>query len=169
MTRGDITAGINGQGVLHYGSAPQNFSEAVVIGEALVKPGQAVKAGDKLVMADEGKLSEAIEAAQNELEKARIALKQAQSAKTLGELNAQKEAASQAVGSAEADGQLAQANSAVDSCGSKSMRSLRRSAKPMRSSPPCPRAARRPRNSILGARPSRPSLTPPSKSSKAHN
>ena len=115
VTRGDITAGINGQGVLHYGSAPQNFSEAVVIGEALVKPGQAVKAGDKLVMADEGKLSEAIEAAQNELEKARIALKQAQSAKTLGELNAQKEAASQAVGSAEADGQLAQANSAVDS------------------------------------------------------
>lgn len=115
VTRGDITAGISGQGVLHYGSTPHHFSEVVTIGEVLVKAGQAVKAGDKLVMADAEKLNEAAEAAQNELEKARIALKQAQSAKTLGELNAQKEAVSQDAGSAETDGQLAQANSAVDS------------------------------------------------------
>ena len=47
VTRGDITAGVSGQGVLHYGSTPQNFSEPVAIGEALVKVGQAVKAGDK--------------------------------------------------------------------------------------------------------------------------
>ncbi len=115
VTRGDITAGVSGQGVLHYGSTPQNFSEPVAIGEALVKVGQAVKAGDKLAAADEEKLSEALQSAQNELEKARIALKQAKSAKTLGELNAQKEAASQDVGSAEAGSQLAQAQSAADS------------------------------------------------------
>ncbi|MBC5647926.1 efflux RND transporter periplasmic adaptor subunit [Christensenella tenuis] len=115
VTRGDITAGVSGQGVLHYGSTPQNFSEIVTIGEVLVKAGQAVKAGDKLVMADEEKLGEAIESAQSELEKTRIALKQAQSAKTLGELNAQKEAASQDAGSAETESQLIQASNAVDS------------------------------------------------------
>ncbi|WP_066649138.1 HlyD family efflux transporter periplasmic adaptor subunit [Christensenella timonensis] len=115
VTRGDITAGISGQGVLHYNATPQNFSEAVTIGEVLVKQGQSVKAGDKLAMADEEKLNDALEAAQIELEKARIALKQAKSAKTLGELNAQKEAASQESGSAETGNQLAQANSTVDS------------------------------------------------------
>ena len=115
VTRGDITAGVSGQGVLHYDSTPQNFSDVVTIGEALVKAGQTVKAGDKLAVADEKKLNEAVEAAQSELEKARIALKQAKSAKTLGELNAQKEAASQDAGSAEADGQLTQAkNEAID-------------------------------------------------------
>ena len=115
VTRGDITAGVSGQGVLHYDSTPQNFSDVVTIGEALVKAGQTVKAGDKLAVADEKKLNEAVEAAQSELEKARIALKQAKSAKTLGELNAQKEAASQDAGSAETDGQLTQAKNAVDS------------------------------------------------------
>ena len=115
VTRGDITAGVSGQGVLHYDSTPQNFSDVVTIGEALVKAGQTVKAGDKLAVADEKKLNEAVEAAQSELEKARIALKQAKSAKTLGELNAQKEAASQDAGSADTDGQLTQAKNAVDS------------------------------------------------------
>ncbi|MEA5003168.1 MAG: efflux RND transporter periplasmic adaptor subunit [Christensenella sp.] len=115
VKRGDITAGVSGQGVLKYEADPQNFSEPVTIGELFVKAGQSVKAGDKLAMADEQKLGEALDAAQNELEKAHIALKQAKSAKTLGDLNAQKEAAAQGAGSAESDSQLAQANSAVTS------------------------------------------------------
>lgn len=114
VSRDDITAGISAQGVLRYESEPQNFDEAVTIGELLVKAGQSVKAGDKLAMADEEQLNKALEEAQNELEKARIALKQAQSAKTLGELNAQKENASLSAGDAEADSQLAQAKNAED-------------------------------------------------------
>ncbi len=113
VSRGDITAGVSAQGVLHYESTPQTFNEAVVIGEVLVKIGQTVKAGDQLMKVDEEKLAEALETAQNELEKARIALKQAKSAKSLGELNAQKEAAGQETGGAEADRQLAQAQNDV--------------------------------------------------------
>lgn len=119
VTRGDITAGVSGQGVLRYESAPQNFSEAVVVGELLVKQGQAVKAGDRLVKADEQKLNEAYEQAQTELEKARIALKQAQSAKTLEGLNAQKENVSQEAGGAETGSQLAQAKSAAQALSQK--------------------------------------------------
>lgn len=114
VKRADITAGVSAQGVLHYEAESQNFSEAVTIGELFVKAGQNVNAGDKIAMADDKKLNDALEAAQNELEKARIALKQAKNAKTLGALNAQKEAASQGEGSAEAEGNLAQAKASAD-------------------------------------------------------
>lgn len=115
VARGDITAGVSGQGTLNYESTPRNFREIVTIGELFVKQGQSVKTGDKLAQADEKKLNEAYEQALSELEKARIALKQAQSAKTLGELNAQKEAASGDAGNSEANSQIAQAQSTIDS------------------------------------------------------
>lgn len=112
VKRDDITAGVSAQGVLKLEAAPQNFDEIVTIGELFVKTGQAVKAGDKLAGADVEKLDEAIEEAQSELEKVRIALKQAQNQKTVGELNTQKEAATQDAGNAEANSQLAAAKGA---------------------------------------------------------
>ncbi len=114
VKRDDITAGVSGQGVLKLEAEPQSFGEIVTIGELFAKTGQMVKKGDKLVGADVEKLDKAVEEAQNELEKARIALKQAQNAKTLGDLNARKEAIGNDAGNAEADSQLVQAKSAAD-------------------------------------------------------
>ena len=49
VTRGNITAGTNGAGIIKFESVDHNFSQSVTIDEIYVKEGQRVSEGDKLV------------------------------------------------------------------------------------------------------------------------
>lgn len=106
VKRGDITAGITGNGSLSYDAGVLNFPEPVQLKEYFVKNGTQVKAGDKLAAADPEWLGKQIEEAQAELEKAKNALDQAQNAKTVSRLNQKK-------ANAEADAALESTQSAA--------------------------------------------------------
>ncbi|MDR2973774.1 MAG: efflux RND transporter periplasmic adaptor subunit [Propionibacteriaceae bacterium] len=115
VTKGDITAGVNGQGTVRLNGVPQKYADMVTLGELFVKPGQTVNAGDKLATVDVNKLNEALATARDELEKAKVLLEQAKDAKALGELNDKKNGATADTTAADTAAQITQAEAQVDS------------------------------------------------------
>ena len=81
VTRGNITAGVKGNGSLKFEGVKHNFDEEVIIGEVFVKDGQNVIKGDKLVSISEKYLDEKLEELNKALNTAQLALEQAEGSK----------------------------------------------------------------------------------------
>ncbi len=83
VSRGDITAGIDGTGALVLEGKPHNFNQSVKIEELLVKVGDRVKKGDKLAKMDIEALNKKIGELETQLKKAKVNLKDAKNNKNI--------------------------------------------------------------------------------------
>lgn len=83
VTRGDITAGVEGGGKILLQQESYSFEEDVVIGEVHVKEGQSVKQGDSLVSISEKWLENKKKELNENLKKAQTDLKEKQNEKSL--------------------------------------------------------------------------------------
>ncbi len=116
VTRGDITAGIDGNGSLTVEKSAQNFIAPAAIEQIYVQAGQIVKKGDKLAKISEKSLEDQLAELKNAVEKARIGLDGALNGKKSAALNVQKEAAGNVgAGKSEYESQRVQAQATVDS------------------------------------------------------
>lgn len=88
VSRGDITAGIDGAGGLSLEGTPHNFKQNVRIAELFVKAGDSVKKGDKLAKLDEDALEQKLAELQTNLKKAQIALDDAKNNMAIGKVEA---------------------------------------------------------------------------------
>ena len=76
VTRGNITAGTNGAGVIKFESVDHNFSQSVTIDEVYVKEGQRVSEGDKLVSLSVEEIQKKINELYSSLKRANMELEQ---------------------------------------------------------------------------------------------
>ncbi len=88
VSRGDITAGIDGAGSLSLDGMPHNFKQNVKIAELFVKTGDSVKKGDKLARLDEEALEKKLAELQTNLKKAKIGLDDAKNNMAIGKVDA---------------------------------------------------------------------------------
>ncbi len=88
VSRGDITAGIDGAGSLALDGMPHNFKQNVKIAELFVKAGDSVKKGDKLAKLDEDALEQKLAELQTNLKKAQIGLDDAKNNMDIGKVDA---------------------------------------------------------------------------------
>lgn len=77
VTKGNITAGTNGQGSIKFESVNHNFSQSVTIDEIYVKEGQRVSEGDKLASLSVDELQKKINELYSSLKRANMELEQA--------------------------------------------------------------------------------------------
>lgn len=89
VSRGDITAGVDGSGALTIDGTPHNFTVPSTIEELYVKPGDDVKTGDKIAKLSEKAMQEKYAELETELKKAEIALENARNDKRLTAAEAQ--------------------------------------------------------------------------------
>jgi len=87
VSRGDITAGVDGAGTLVLEGAPQNFNTAVKLEEICVKQGDSVKKGDMIAKASKTDAEQQLHDLRIELQKAEIALENAKNDKKAGLLD----------------------------------------------------------------------------------
>ena len=80
VTRGNITAGTNGAGIIKFESVDHNFSQSVTIDEIYVKEGQRVSEGDKLVSLSVEEIQKKINELYSSLKRANMELEQAKKA-----------------------------------------------------------------------------------------
>lgn len=78
VSRGNITAGVDGSGKLKMDGIAQNFSEQVYLEALYVSAGDTVSAGDKIAKAQESTLQKELEDLQTSLKTAEIALASAE-------------------------------------------------------------------------------------------
>ena len=80
VTRGNITAGTNGAGIIKFESVDHNFSQSVTIDEIYVKEGQRVSKGDKLVSLSVEEIQKKINELYGSLKRANMELEQVKKA-----------------------------------------------------------------------------------------
>lgn len=80
VTRGNITAGTNGAGIIKFESVDHNFSQSVTIDEIYVKEGQRVSEGDKLVSLSVEEIQKKINELYGSLKRVNMELEQAKKA-----------------------------------------------------------------------------------------
>ncbi len=108
VSRGDITAGIDGGGSLVLDGTPQNFQHLVKLEKIYVKRGDTVKKGDKLAKISEEALQTKLDELETLRKKAEIAVEDAGNNKNVGASEMRQVDSPEEAGSAEYQMQRAQ-------------------------------------------------------------